>query len=330
MKKALRIMITVMLFAVVGITNAQTAKPNVSITFDTGDFSQYTMMNDANHPWIIVPGGPWDSQFYIKSSNERIPNSISAIETTATYDYDGYVDFDAECMGEGDYGIYDKCCFYIDGELQFEHGSDLGSGFKKYHYSVTPGTHVFRWEYSKDNTVNPVGDYFAIDNIRMNYGSGCVLPSCVLVETDYDSAMVTWNGYSETYALRYKLHWSQDPYTLVEGIGDNTYTITGLEDGYYDVEVNSECLEVGIWYCATFNIDHTNVVEQTEHFAIWPNPASNTLHLEGVEGEMVRVFDNTGRMVIEQRYESQLDLSNLVPGIYAVNVAGRTMKFAKK
>lgn len=74
----------------------------------------------------------------------------------------------------------------------------------------------------------------------------------------------------------------------------------------------------------------TCIVEHTERLVLWPNPAGPTLHLEGVEGEMVSVYDNTGRLVIQQRYESQLDLSNLVPGIYAVNVAGRTMKFAKK
>lgn len=74
----------------------------------------------------------------------------------------------------------------------------------------------------------------------------------------------------------------------------------------------------------------TDVTEQTESLSLWPNPAGNTLHLEGVEGELVRVYDNIGRMVLEQRYEGQLDLNGLLPGIYAVTVAGRTTKFVKE
>lgn len=83
-------------------------------------------------------------------------------------------------------------------------------------------------------------------------------------------------------------------------------------------------------YTIDFYVSPTGVAEQTESIAIWPNPAGNVLHLEGAEGELVRVYDNVGRMVIEQRYEGQLDLSGLVPGIYAVTVAGRTTKFVKE
>ena len=319
-------MMTAVLLTFVSVATIQ-AQAVADITFETGDFSQYPMMNDANHPWVIVAGGAWNSQYWIMSSNKGIPSSTSSIEATATYSNEGYIDFDAQCMGEGSH--YDKCCFYIDGELQFEHGDDVGTGYKKYHFQIAAGTHSFRWVYSKDNSVDPPGDYFAVDNIRMGYGSGCRLPDCIIVETAPNSAIASWNGYSETYTLRYKPR-DEFEWTYVEGLTDNSYTFTNLSEGRYDLEIKSDCMELGVWFCTTFSFDPTSVAEQTKHFALWPNPAGNTLHLEGVEGEMVRVYDNTGRMVIEQLYEGQLDLSGLVTGTYAVTAAGSTMKFVKE
>lgn len=72
------------------------------------------------------------------------------------------------------------------------------------------------------------------------------------------------------------------------------------------------------------------VEEQTaESLSVRPNPVENTLIIDGLKGEMVRVYDNTGRLVLEQHYEGQLDISHFVPGVYAVTVSGHTMKFIK-
>lgn len=169
-------------------------------------------------------------------------------------------------------------------------------------------------------------------------------PDCELeVDPDapYTMAEIEWHRYNDNGDVVVE----QDDYFNLEDVAYYLYVLLSPKDGfvfdehpmvYFDgdnsvFDLGSPSYHDYRVYTIEYRVTNpTGIAEQTERLALWPNPASNTLHLEGVEGEMVRLFDNTGRMVIEQRYESQLDLSNLVPGIYAVNVAGRTMKFAKK
>ena len=73
------------------------------------------------------------------------------------------------------------------------------------------------------------------------------------------------------------------------------------------------------------------IAEQTaESIALWPNPASNILYLDVKEGTSVSVFDMTGRMVKQERYEGQINVSDLVSGIYAIKAEGSTVRFVKE
>ena len=75
----------------------------------------------------------------------------------------------------------------------------------------------------------------------------------------------------------------------------------------------------------------TGVAEQTAgNVALWPNPATNVLYLEVAMDETVCIFDLTGRMVKQQRYEGKIDVSDLVPGIYTVKAEGVMVKFVKE
>ena len=69
---------------------------------------------------------------------------------------------------------------------------------------------------------------------------------------------------------------------------------------------------------------------ETETINVYPNPATNMLFIEGADGETVRVYDNTGRVVIETIYSGSLDVSQLAQGVYAATVSGRTVKFVKE
>ena len=120
--------------------------------------------NDATYPWTIVDG-------HIQSGNAGVNNSTSSISITVTFPADGTVEFDAECMGEGSSTYYDHCDFSIDGTRELYAGANLsGSGWLHYIYNVTAGEHTFTWSYTKDGSVNPTGDYFAVDNVLMKVG----------------------------------------------------------------------------------------------------------------------------------------------------------------
>ena len=113
--------------------------------------------NDSSYPWTIIDG-------HIQSGNAGVSNSTSSISLSIYLDSDGTVQFDAECKGEGAYTVYDKCIFSIDDEQQFSYGAGI-SGWNHYSFDVTAGEHTLTWSYSKDTSMNPDGDYFAVDNV---------------------------------------------------------------------------------------------------------------------------------------------------------------------
>lgn len=112
-----------------------------------------------------------------------------------------------------------------------------------------------------------------------------------------------------------------DENPLVYFDGDNTVFDAG-QLTYNDYRI----------YTIDFQVsDPTDVTEQFQGLlSVWPNPAHHVLNIEGAEGEMVTVCDAMGRLVLQQQYKDKLDVSSLVPGVYAVSVAGSTMRFVLK
>ena len=45
---------------------------------------------------------------------------------------------------------------------------------------------------------------------------------------------------------------------------------------------------------------------------------------------MVSVYDNMGRLVLQECYNGCFNVSGLIPGVYALTAAGRTVKFVKE
>lgn len=77
--------------------------------------------------------------------------------------------------------------------------------------------------------------------------------------------------------------------------------------------------------------DPTGISEQTAgDIALWPNPVVNFLYLDVTDGTFVSVFDMTGRLVRQERYEGKIDVGDLAPGIYAIKVNGVTERFVKE
>ena len=180
-----------------GINTAPTL-PNV----DLSNGIPNNWNNDANYPWSIVDG-------HIQSGNAGVSSSTSTISVTVTFPTNGTIEFDSECRGEGTSTFWDHCDFIIDETTQFSYGANI-SGWNHYSYEVTAGQHTFTWSYTKDGSVNPTGDYFAIDNIMM------MLPPNIV-----------WN----------------DPIS----VESTEYTLSGLtSETTYFVKVQSDCGDDGV------------------------------------------------------------------------------------
>ena len=130
------------------------------------DFADGTIpsdfINDETYPWTVEEGNEGKC---IKSSNAGVGSSTSAISISKTVTGAiGIIEFDAECKGEGSSTFWDHCDFYIDDDLMFKAGANI-SGWNHYSFDFDGGTHTFTWSYTKDSSVDPTGDYFAVTNI---------------------------------------------------------------------------------------------------------------------------------------------------------------------
>ena len=124
-------------------------------------------VNDATYPWVVVsptdyPG--YHGNYCIMSGNSGVDNSTSTLQVTMTFIASGSISFLGGCWGESNTAtIYDKCQFFVDGVLKFSYGAL--DAWATYTYNVEAGVHIFKWVYEKDNTINPTGDAFFVDDI---------------------------------------------------------------------------------------------------------------------------------------------------------------------
>ena len=119
----------------------------------------------GTYPWMVVAD---ESGFYAMSSNNSYHSTSSAMTTSVTVPTGGAsLTFDFKAWGEGTSSIYDKCIFSVDGVEQFRYGARQND-WETYTVQLTAGTHTLTWTYSKDSSVNPVGDYFAVRNVKLN------------------------------------------------------------------------------------------------------------------------------------------------------------------
>lgn len=132
------------------------------INFESGDISQGDFDNSvSNFPWVITENA-FDGSYAIKSTNEGIGGSTSAIEITVEVPYNGVMGFNNRISSEAE---YDVANFYIDGVKMLETSGLKSWGYRE--FEITEGTHTYRWEYVKDNNMDKGDDAFFLDNIML-------------------------------------------------------------------------------------------------------------------------------------------------------------------
>ena len=111
------------------------------------------------YPWTNVVE---DGRVYAVSGNKGAQSRSSTMTTTVTLPSDGKVTFAYKAWGEG--ASSDVCTFSVDGTQKFSYGNKQNN-WVNYSAQLSAGTHTLTWTYSKNSSVNPEGDYFAVDNV---------------------------------------------------------------------------------------------------------------------------------------------------------------------
>ena len=117
--------------------------------------------SSGTYPWTVKSDGTRD---YAQSGNAGLPNTTSTMTASVNLSKASTLSFDFKAWGEGT--SYDKCIFLIDGLEQFSYGARQND-WETYTTNLAAGTHTLTWTYSKDSSVNPDGDYFAVDNVKL-------------------------------------------------------------------------------------------------------------------------------------------------------------------
>lgn len=119
----------------------------------------------GSYPWMVMADG---GGLYAQSGNYGIHSSSSTLTATVTVPTGGAsLTFDFKAWGEGSTTIYDKCIFSVDGTQQYSYGA-RDNDWETYTVQLTAGTHTLTWTYQKDGSINPIGDYFAVRNVKLN------------------------------------------------------------------------------------------------------------------------------------------------------------------
>ena len=57
------------------------------------------------------------------------------------------------------------------------------------------------------------------------------------------------------------------------------------------------------------------------NITLYPNPASNKVHLSGGSGKVLaKIYDHTGRLVLEQTVTNTINISSLETGVYSIKI----------
>jgi hypothetical protein len=105
------------------------------------------------------------------SGNAGVHNSSSTLSTTVKVSEPSILSFDFKAWGESDMNApnthYDECVFMVNGTSIFRYGA-RDNDWETFTYELQPNvTYQLRWYYHKDVSDNGVGDYFALDNIKI-------------------------------------------------------------------------------------------------------------------------------------------------------------------
>jgi uncharacterized protein YkwD len=154
----------------------------------------------GDYPWFCVNNAP---RKYVQSGNGGAANTTSTLTLSCTITVESTLSFEYKAWGEG--SSYDVCCVIVDGETVFEEG-ELQNDWTEYSFVLNAGNHTVQWQYTKDYSVNPEGDYFAIDNVKLtpngqpvkittqpkNYGGAVGSTATATVKASGDGLTYQW------------------------------------------------------------------------------------------------------------------------------------------
>ncbi|MFO7895610.1 MAG: C25 family cysteine peptidase, partial [Candidatus Cloacimonadales bacterium] len=150
-----------------GYSNSSEFNVNIGLMvedFESGGFESFDWQFSGNADWVISSDA-YEGDYAAKSGDIN-DNQATGMQISMNIPADGEISFQYNVSSENN---YDYLRFYIDGSEQ-----DSWSGLQAWSnatFPVSAGEHTFKWEYTKDGSVDSNSDCAWVDNIVFPGGS---------------------------------------------------------------------------------------------------------------------------------------------------------------
>jgi hypothetical protein len=276
-----------------------------------------------------------------------IQNTLSVTDPLAGYLNLANADGNAPCSGEANIIAYGGVPPY---QYQFMDVNGIISGSSNNADSLCPGVYTFKIFDSQQDSLNisflicDSSSIFSIvdpdyqDSLIVDTLIVSVMENCDIDFASVDSVWISSYSYLGTDSL--VVSWNvQDSAGIHEIL--NYYNISNCQ-GVFNLELSIFCPQKSLDNPYLKAYDQLYINAQTasinspiqEVFKVWPNPFTNELFVELTSNELTDYFimDAFGRVVVKGTLspaEHQLDLHNLMNGIYFLCVGQKKIKVEK-
>ena len=291
---------------------------NIMENFETNDFSMFDWTFGGSANWTIVSGQAHSGSYCAKSGSigdSQQSDLILSVDVLS----DGEVSFYKKVSSENN---WDKLFFYIDNT---EKGNWSGEvDWSQQTYPVTAGTHTFRWTYKKDSRFSSGSDCAWVDDIQLPPTSVTLAlnpVSDLMADVDGSTVTLTWTAPDRSMSYIVNRNGeelaNQAATTFTDNVADGVYTYSVVAtdgDGHYS-SATFVTVSVGI-----VGVDESSL----ESVTVYPNPASNTLHVSGGNVEFgYEMFNGMGQTVAKGNAvgNAEVNVGDMAKGVYFLRIA---------
>ncbi len=255
---------------------------SINESFNNGNLNSYPWVVGGHTPPFVQgthkQNGTYGLQFGQITHNQR-----SSISITVTIPQSTEISFYVRTSSERN---YDFLSFFV-GNTRMGRWSGNMTTFERQNYTIPQGTHILRWEYSKDRSVNSFMDTQWVDNIQMGSSTNPEPPQPFTYVSPQNQANLTqtsniqfrWNQSQHQTRYMFQFGSQLNSFTiLANDLNTTQYTLTQtLTNGTYYwrvIAINDQDQYVGPTF--TFTVQQTQNPPQAFTYVSPQNQSSTT------------------------------------------------------
>ncbi len=210
-------------------------------------------------------------------------------------------------------------------------GEDSICGYKSERYSIAEvdgAIYIWTlpdgWTGSSDSSSIDVvaGSNAGVISVQVVKCDDTSVAISMTVEAREIEAVITIDGFNLSTTMPYKTYqWLVDG-TPISGATGNTYNVT--ENGNYRVVVTNEfgCVDTSDVYAVT-NVGIGNVNNIAGRINVYPNPASDVIHIIAQEEVNVMISGMDGKAIRIEKNVSAIAIGDLTPGVSLLTITNK-------